>query len=157
MRRAKPDVAEAFVSVAQKPQYEIWTTGAHEIVDDISEFEQKKEGYLFWIDLNDRPPVLEEDSRKHLGTYAVNLLLYLVRPGRFGRLTSLSDILREVWQIEKKEPDDLDKGRIAQYLAQLQKFSRGKFHKHLLEAKRERGLGLKESFKDKYFIFRRVS
>ena len=48
------------------------------------------------------------------------------------------------------------KSKIEFHLTALQKFSGGEFRKHLYPRKFEMGIGLKKSFADKYFLFRRI-
>lgn len=149
LRKADMRPDAAFVSLLQKPQYRIWTGGGHGIVKSISEYEKKKENYLFWIDRNEKTHKSVKCPGARIGERATDLLVYLVE--RLGQRVPPEQVLRDVWGIDQKGEGFEQK--IEQQLTLLQKFSGRQFRSHLFPGKFNKGLGLRHSFRDKYFIF----
>ena len=155
-RAANLESAEATVSLAAKPQYEVWTGGNRQIVSSISEEEQKKEKYLFWIDLDEKVHKSIICPGKTVGPEAIRLFICLV--DRLGKRVPKTDLFKEVFE-EKKEKDkfeDDEKDKVEQQLSALQKFCGGEFRKYLFGEKFKKGLGLDRSFSKKYFVFSRL-
>ena len=151
---AKLDATEAdILLLSAQPQYRIWTGGKKRIVSDISQYEKRKQEYLFWIDKDDKTHESPRNPGNKIGHEAIDLLIYLVE--RLGRRVPPAEILEQIFE-DKPVDDKLDqyhKNKIEVQLTALQKFSGGEFRKYLFADKFKRGLGLKSSFADKYFIF----
>lgn len=148
----------ADVSVASRPQYRIWVDGHQHIVSDISKYEARKPDFLFWIDLEERIHLsMGKPPSKALKKMALRLLLFLIE--RQGRRVPTREVLREVFDEDLGADEPVDKhmvNKIQQQLTALHLFSGEQFRDYLFSADFERGVGLKESFKDKYFVFSRL-
>ncbi|MBN2331047.1 MAG: hypothetical protein JXC85_04465 [Candidatus Aenigmarchaeota archaeon] len=149
---AKPGAKKAVVSGIESPQYKIWSRGKCVIVDDISGYERKKRDYLFWIDMDEKKHMSVRIPGVELKRMAARLLFYLVQ--RLGKRVPVTDVLREVFEDEIPEPGGTEKNRIDQQLSALEKFCGGGFREHVFEEWFEKGLGLKRSFLEGYFIYR---
>lgn len=155
---AKLKTGDACISKPAKSEYHIWTEGRDEIVVDISQYEQKKEQYLFWIDRNERKHNSPKFPKRSFGSKATDLLICLA--GELGKRIPLERVLREVWNEELNKDFEIEKNHkcnIEQQITKLHKFCGGEFRKYLFPKKFTEGLGLKHSFKNKYFIFSRRS
>ncbi|RKY12750.1 MAG: hypothetical protein DRP65_00070 [Planctomycetota bacterium] len=156
-RAANLESAEATVSLAAKPQYEVWTGGNCHIVSSISKEEHKKEKYLFWIDLDEKRHESIICPGKTIGSEAVDMLLCLVK--KLGVRVSLDEVFKEVWKEELRKNVQLRKAqenKVDQQLSALQRFCGGEFRKYLFGEKFKKGLGLDRSFSKKYFMFSRL-
>lgn len=154
---ANLEAPEAYVSLPAKPQYKIWRDGEPaKIVSDISKYEKQKDNYLFWIDLEEEKHESTICPGRRIRPTAINLLIYLVE--RIGGRIPATDVLREVFECEPggDKLDKYEKDQIQQQLRALQNFCGGQFREHLFPYKFNRGLGLQESFSNKYFIFTRL-
>lgn len=159
---ANLEVAEAHVSVPQKPLYEIWTEGEHNvievdtIVDYLQTKKKKKKNYLLWLDRDEKKHKSIRSPGQTLGSEAVDLIIYLVE--RLGRRVPCVDVLRDVFKDEPMSNmlDEHERNKIEQQLTALNKFCGRKLRRHLFSDKFGRGLGLRRSFSDKYFIFARL-
>lgn len=150
VRNARADVSQAYISLAQKPQYEIWTGGEHEIVDSISEYEQEKDQYLFWIDVTngDYTSLGEEKSLKPT---ARKLLMFLTE--NIGMSVPRREAFEKAVGASPEERGDW-KNLLSQYVGQLHDFAEEEFRdSYLVHDSLSDTLALKKDFKDKYFIF----
>jgi len=155
---ANLEVAESSISLSVTPQYEIWTAGAHRIVQDINYYERKKDQYLFWIPLDAKKHRSPEDPEKTIGPRAIALLLYLVE--QLGTRTKFEQVVREVWNDEPHGDAEMrrsQQNQLEQQLTKLEQFCDGAFRRYLFADKFGKGIGLDKAFADKYFIFRRLS
>lgn len=151
-RSAKASISEAYVSLAQKPQYEIWTEGDHKIVDNIDKFKQEQEKYLFWIDLTNKEYLsLGIKPEQKIGPTAIEILIYLIE--NIGVSIPRREIFEDVFE-ESTEENIGWKNRLQQFLTQLHNFTGKTFREKYLPLDRISDcLSLKNSFRDKYFIF----
>ena len=154
----KVDADQGIVFAVSKPQYQIWTNGESPIVASISEYEKHKDDYLFWIDLNETSCVSKKFANRRLTPRAVELLKYLVE--RLGTPIPVEDVMRDVFDdVMSDDPEsdnsEGDKNKIDQQLSKLNKFCGGQFRKYVFAKWFTKGLGLKNSFADKYFLFER--
>lgn len=79
--------------------------------------------------------------------------MYLVK--NLGVVRSAEDLYREAWN---SSPDDVGNSHIdaiEQQLTKLNHFSHQQFRKYLLRG-HDKGYGLRESFADRYFLFKRL-
>ena len=151
-RSAKASISEAYVSLAQKPQYEIWTEGDHKIIESIGKYEQKKKQYLFWIDLTNKKCESLGETRDCLKPRDLKFLLFLATNS--GVSVTYYEVCKEVFS---EEPDNEFpwRNRVAQCLTALRSFAGPLFEKDCLVKDRlTDSLSLDESFKARYFIFR---
>jgi len=146
----EPDASETTVSITSEPQYRIWTNGKSKIVDSIDNCEKNKDKYLFWIDLDKRPKA----SKASPSPQAIELLKYLVT--NIGFRNPVEEVLRDVFNDTIGDSPEHDKNKIDQQLTQLNNCSEKQFRKHLFRKWFEGGLGLDDSFKDRYFLFTRL-
>ncbi len=149
----KTDVDQAVVFAAPEPPYKIWTNGESMIVDSISHYEKHKNDYLFWIDLNEKSHVSEEFANRRLTPRAVELLKYLIE--RLGTPVPVENVMRDVFDDIMSDNPKSDKNKIDQQLSKLNTFCGEQFHKYCFAKWFDKGLGLKTSFADKYFLFER--
>jgi len=157
VRTVDPAASAAHVSVASQPQHEIWTEGRHDIVHDIRQYEARKGAYLFWIDLDEKPLVSTRNPRVTLGREAADLLVCLVKG--LGNRLAFEQVLKEVWGEEPDTEAESRRGqenKVEQQITKLDKFCGGGFRQFLFGEKFAKGLGLREAFSDKYFIFCRL-
>jgi len=146
---------EAHVTKLSKAQYEVWTNGEKKIVDNIDEYEKYKDDYLFWIDLNEKSHVSKIDVTRKITHQTVNLLKYLVM--RIDIRIPAEVILSDVFGMKVQNGiDDSQKNLIEQHISKLHTFCKKQFRGHLFAERFKQGLGLKASFADKYFLFRRL-
>lgn len=145
-----PNAEQATVSKSPQSQYRIFVNGGTEIVSSIDEYRKDISKYLFWIDLDNKP----DKSAPRLDPMAINLLKYLVK--NIGIRNSITDILRKVYEDTPSNISKSDKEKIAQHLSQLNKYGKEQFLRYTFSDWRNKGLGLKESFFDKYFLFIRL-
>ena len=145
------NISEAHLAKLSVPQYEIWTNGDKMIVDNIDEYEKRKDDYLFWIDLNEKSHVSKIDLNRKITYQTVNFLKYLIE--RLDTRVSAEVILRDVFDmVVRNEIDDSQKNLIEQHISKLHIFCGKQFRGHLFSERFKLGLGLKASFSDKYFL-----
>lgn len=140
-----------------KMQYRIWTGDVCKEVEDINEYESKKNSFDFFIDLDEKIHQSLKKSGADLSPLSVKLLICLVE--RLDKRASLEKLLKDVWDEEVQENVDfkkLQQSKIEQQLTKLENFCGSGFRKHLFSEKFENGIGLKMSFKNQYFIFKRL-
>ena len=147
------DCDNAVVFAASKPHYRIWTNGESRIVDSISKYVKHKDDYLFWIDLNETSYVSKKFGNGRLTPRAVKLLKYLIE--RLGTPVPVEDVMRDVFDDIMSDNPEGDKNKIDQQLSKLNKFCGGQFRKYRFDKWFDKGLGLKTSFANKYFLFER--
>jgi len=152
VRNSDPDVSETYISVAKKPQYEMWTGGEHKIIDNIDKFRKKQETYLFWIDITNKEYLSLGIKPEHkIGPRAIEILIYLVE--NIGVSVPRREIFEDIYE-ETTEGNIGWKGKLQQFLTQLHNFAGKSFRKKYLSLDRISDcLSLKNSFKDKYVIF----
>ncbi len=150
---AKDDAEEATVSKAPTPRFRIWTGGESKIVASIDEYEKRKEDFLFWIDLDEKAYVSPVGKKPKLGTEATKIFLRLVES--LGTHVPVTEFLGERYDTSS-DAGNTDKNKIEQQLTKLHQFSNGQFRGFLFRNWFRNGLGLKESFADKYFLFSRL-
>lgn len=155
LRKAKPDVPEALVSLPAELQYEVWARGKYWIAGSMDPYERTKDRYMIWLDLEQGIAESFGEPREPLGHTATELLIFLAE--HLGRFNRLEEILEGVWGIEcALTAVDSTRNQIEQQLTKIEKFSSGRFRQYLFRQKGEAGVGLKKSFADQYFIFRRL-
>jgi len=145
----KTDVDEAVVSAASKPQYSIWTDGEIRIVSSIDNYRKRQGKYLLWIDLDEK----SKRQNKLPDPRAIELLKYLVK--NIGCRNPVEDVLKYVFEDTIGDSPDHDKNKIDQQITQLNNHSNRQFRRYLFRKWFENGLGLENSFKDKYLLFSR--
>jgi len=153
---AKLDVSQTEILPPPEPQYMVWTGGKKRIVSDIGEYQKKKEKYDIWIDRDEKIHESVRNPGKRIGREAIDLLIYLVE--RLGRRVPTVQALKEVFNDQPlgDELEQSEKNKIELQLTALQHFSGGEFRKYLFGDKFNKGLGLKKSFSEKYFVFSRL-
>ena len=144
---------DAIVGEAPPPQYSIWTAGRHIVAESIAKYENKRDRYLFWLDLNETSHVSHHSPKKRIGPQAIRLLMYLVED--LGVVRSAEDLYERIWDLSLSKLDNPHISAIEQQLTRLHQFSGGKFRANLLRGQ-SKGYGLRESFADQYFIFKRI-
>jgi hypothetical protein len=145
---------DGLVSGNNGQQYEIWTGGEHRVVASLEGY--RKEQYLLWID-RDRRKQGSAKSTRRIGDIAINLLICLA--ASLGKRVAPERILEVVWG-ESVNGDELTedrKSKIEMQLTALHEFSGRRFRSYLYPERFTKGLGLKASFSDKYFVFCRIS
>jgi len=150
----EPNASETTVSITSEPQYRIWTNGKSEIVDSIDNCEKNKDKYLFWIDLDAKKHLSPKNNKQILSPRSIELLRYLVE--NVGNRKSIDEVLTDVFDDNTSLTKKHDKSKIEQQITKLQKHSDNQFRKYLFSKWFEEGLGLEDSFKDKYFLFTRL-
>lgn len=151
---ARLDVAEAYVSMARRPQYEIWSQGKHGFVRSIEEYQNRKEQCLIWIDLSERKHRSHRWPNQTLQEKPIKFLICLA--GQLGNEVLLVEILRSVWNDKLVDVNSLNtahRNKTDQQIVKLNQFTNGEFRKYLFRGKFGEGLGLKRSFASQYFIF----
>lgn len=152
VQAAKLDVKQAFVSIAKKPQYEIWADGEPpRIVRDISTYKTRENEFLFWVDITNGE-YKSLGKEKDLQPTTTRLLLFLVE--NIGVSLTFRKVYEEVIGID---PEGLENWRnlLTQYIGKLHKFAEESFRKsYLFHEAIYDTLCLKDSFRDKYFVFR---
>jgi hypothetical protein len=149
---------EAVISQASRPsEYRIWTDGKQITIGSIDKYKKDKEKYLFWLDLDAKQHVSFTDTKATLDPRAVQLFKYLVE--NIGTLKSINDTIQDIYKGNSGIDDGYDRKKIAQHITQLNNFckAKDKFSSYLFADWRQNGLGLSDSFKDKYFLFKRVA
>ncbi len=152
---AASDGTDAAV-ISQEPviQYKIWADGKAWVAQDITEYEAKKDEYLFWLALNEKSHTSPISDDRRIGPKAVELLVYLVE--HLGMPVPALDVLRDVFGDDDQPIGERQKDRVEQQLSKLEKFCGDHFREHLFGLWAEKGLGLKSAFADKYFFFSRL-
>ena len=145
---------EAIVSIAHKPMYRIWSKGISKIVDDISKYEKDRNNYLFWIDLDSHIHISPLKTTRKLRPMAIKLLRCLI--DHIGFRLSFEQLLDEVYGDTSDTTTIPDTGLIGQYLTELHKFCGDRFREYLFTEWKQKGLGLKVSFKPSYFLYERL-
>lgn len=142
---------------SEKLRYRIWAEGKRDVVDDLSKYEAKKNEYELWIDRDEKKHESTKNPGATISLKAVDLAICLVE--RLGKHVLVEEVLRRVWDEEIETNEDFKKSqynKIELQLTKLQNFCGGGFRKYLFDKKFEKGIGLKTSFRDKYFIFERL-
>lgn len=132
--------------------YRIWTAAREEIVESVDKYEKNKSKYLFWIDLDKKQQVSALNPKLKLPAKPVELLHTMVK--HIGSPIPLEVLSKEFSQSGEIEGSDID--NIEQNLSKLHKFCGNNFRQYLF-TNHKRGFGLKDSFRDKYFLFERIS
>ncbi len=135
-------------------QYHIWTAGREEIVESIEEFEKNKTKYLFWLDLDEKQHISVINPKLKLSSQPAKLLLYLVK--NIGQINATENIYRGAIDSDLRLLEQTEIDNIEANLSKLHKFTGGKFRQYLVGNHRE-AFGLKDSFRDKYFLFERLA
>ena len=151
---------EALIYKPPSSKYHVWTEGSEYINKSIEKYKKKKHQFLFWLDLDAKKHISPQFPDRELDPKAVELLLYLV--GNIGNRISIKEVISNVYDGNTGFTAEHDKGKIAQHITQLNNFyfyeDKSKFSDEYLFADwRQEGLGLINDFKDKYFLFKRVS
>ena len=141
------------VSTSPDNQFKIWTNGESKIVQSIDEHEKQKDKYLFWIDLDEKKHVSKLDASRKLSPRSIQLLKCLVE--QLGSPIPVGEILIDAFEDSSDIPVATDESRIEQQLSKLHKFCGDQFRQYLFAKWFRNGLGLKDSFADKYFLFSR--
>jgi DNA-binding response OmpR family regulator len=147
------DCGDAMVGKAPPSQYAIWTTGKECIVGSIAPYEQKRDQYLLWLDLNETSQALPHSPKKRIGQQAIRVLMCLVK--NLGVVRSAGELYREAWDAATDGVGASHIDAIEQQLTKLNRFTNRKFRKYLLKGE-GKGYGLRESFADRYFLFKRL-
>ncbi|MCK4998873.1 MAG: hypothetical protein KAS23_05030 [Anaerohalosphaera sp.] len=152
------DAPQALVREVPRPLYKIWTKGGELNCssDVFSEYDMDKMKYLFWIDINATRNYSHIVKGKHIGQTATKLLKYLVDD--FGKRSTVPEVLNEVFNVceDSTKNRKIDEGKIERQFSHLQAYSEGQFRQYLLDEKFLKGIGLKESFREKYFLYVRL-
>ncbi len=143
-----PNTEQANVLMSPQSKYRIFVNGGTDIIDSIDEYKKNKSKYLLWIDI-DQKPKSPPDPR------AINLLKFLVK--NIGIRNSIEEIIREVYEDVPSNISKSDNNKIAQHLSQLNKYGKERFIGYLFDDWRNKGLGLDDSFSNKYFLFMRLA
>jgi hypothetical protein len=143
------------ISLPLTRRYEIWTGGQHRVVEDISEYEDRKDSFSFWVDITNKKAVSLGQAKKCLKPTALRLLLFLSE-----HIATSVSCRKAFEHITGKRPEEHQgwKGLLNVYLTQLQNFAEDDFRKLYLVADRVTDtLSLSQSFRDKYFVFLTLS
>jgi len=142
---------EIDLTSTRNPFYEIYMEGKCKIVRDIKKYLKKRERYLFWIDITKREALSYGKIQKYPQPTARELLKFLTN--YIGASISVEDAYKYLIDDKIIELNECKKA-IHVYLSQLQKISEEDFIKLYLNANWKEGIiGLRESFRGKYFIF----
>ena len=150
----KQNAAEAIIRTAPKPLYKIWTKGKVFTAENMDGYEKIKDSFLFWIDLDAKSHISSLDKKSRISKEAIGLLIYLVE--KIETPIPATEVLRDVFDDDTNKVDETQKNKVEQQITKLQKFCDGQFREHLFGNWPKNGLGLKESFANKYFIFKRL-
>ncbi len=145
---------KAVINHTVTAQYKIWAGGKTWVAQDITEYELKKDEYLFWLDLNEKSHISPISPGRQIPPRAVALLVYLVE--HLGVPVPANDVLRDVFEDDRQKITEDRKDKVEQQLSKLEKFCGDHFREHLFGLWTEKGLGLKETFTDKYLFFSRL-
>ncbi len=145
---------KAVVTHTPTVQYKIWAGGKTWVARDVAEYEAKKDEYLFWLDLDEKSHVSPISADRRIGPRAVALLIYLV--DHLGAPMPALDVLRDVFDDDCQTITEDRKDKVEQQLSKLQKYCGGHFREYLYGLWTEKGLGLKETFANKYLFFSRL-
>lgn len=141
---------DAHVSLPLIKQYEIWTGGEHKIVKDICKYKDQKNSFAFWVDITKRECAASGKTKKYLKPTALRLLLFLSE--HIGTSVSCRDVFKHITG-NRPEQHKGWKELLNVYLTQLQNFAQDDFRKlYLVTDRLKDTLGLKESFRNKYFV-----
>ena len=149
---------EVQISSPTKPQYEVWVVGVHKVVDDISEYEKKKDEFNCWVALDEKKHISHRARDKSIGPTAIKILIDLLE--HIGKCKPFEQVLWDVWEEElgvDSQTFQSQKNRLEVQLTKLEQFCGGGFRDCLFADKFNKGLGIRKGFSDKYFIFRRLS
>jgi hypothetical protein len=127
--------------------------GEERIVETITAYERKRRRYLLWLDLNDTSHALANSPKTKLGQQAVRVLLCLVR--NIGVVRPAKDLYRDVWDSTTDEIEASHIDAIEQQLTRLNRFTGGRFRRYLQRGD-DNGYGLRDSFANQYFLFKRL-
>ena len=151
------DASEAIVNESiLLSQYRVWTEGRDYICKNIEKYEKKKHQYLFWIDLDAKKHIAPQSPEISLDPKAVQLLQYLI--DNIGNRVQIPSVINDIYRTSSYKIEQ-EYGKIAQHITQLNNFckNKDKFDDYLFANWRHEGLGLNDDFKEKYFLFKRVS
>ncbi len=140
------------ISDCSNDRFRIWTNGKTDIVGNIDKFKSDKTKYLFFLDMNQPSHISPKNKSASIGPTAVNILQILVE--NLGKRVPSKEFIGNVANNTSDIKQASDK--IEQQLTKLHKFSGGKFREYLLGNWLKSGLGLKEDFADKYFLYSRI-
>ena len=149
-----PDDQAALVSHTTATRYRIWTNGESMVVKSLNNYAELKNSCPFWLDLDAQRNPAPKTNKQILSPLSIKLLLYLVE--NLGQRKSVGQILADVYNDPVHKINDSYKDKIEQQITKLNKHSEGEFRKHLFAHWRSEGLGLQNTFRDKYFLFKRV-
>jgi hypothetical protein len=144
---------DAIVAKGPPPQYFIWTMGQERIVESIAPYEHKRKQYLLWLDLNETSHVSARSPKARIGQQAIRVLICLVR--NLGVVRPAKELYREAWDSMLDEVDSSHIDAMEQQITNLNQFTGGQFRTHLLRGE-NRGYGLRDSFANQYFLFKRI-
>jgi hypothetical protein len=145
--------SDGTVSTPPNNQFKIWTNGESKVVPSIDEYEKRKDNYLFWIDLNEKTHISKFNASRKLSPRSIQLLKCLVE--KLGTPIPVGKILTDAFEDPSSMPIETDEGKIDQQLSKLNQFCGEQFRQYLFAKWFRNGLGLKDSFADKYFLFSR--
>ena len=138
---------ESIVSQAPGPsEYLIWTEGKKIILGNMDKYEKNRDKYLLWIDL-DKPA-------KVLTPMSIRLLIYLVE--NIGVPVSIPSILKNIFDDASNLYSKEDTSKINQQLVKLENYTGKRFRQYLMAGWPDESLGLRDEFRDKYFLFKRA-
>lgn len=144
---------DAIVGKGPPPQYFIWTMGQERIVESITPYEHKRKQYLLWLDLNRISRVSPSSPQARIGQQAIRVLLCLVT--NLGVVRPAKELYREAWDSMPDEVGSSHIDAIEQQITNLNRFTGGQFRTHLLRGE-NKGYGLRDSFANQYFLFKRI-
>jgi hypothetical protein len=153
VRAARSEVKEAYISTAQSPQYQVWTDRETKFVESIASYEERKDGFLFWINVsaNEFKSLGELRPDLHLTALSISVLRAIGEVS--GCTVKWEDLAKKIWEKRKVRP----KGNIEVELTRLEKFSRHRLRNSFLgpgESKNE--LTVKTDFAKCYCIVKRL-
>ena len=143
--QAVPKTQDALVKKKLEPQYQIWTNGESQIVNDITSFEKTKKDYLLWVDLASHQCHSKGRSEEKINPQTIKLLVYLVE--HLGVQIPSSQVFQEVFDSDREFCEETDLNTIEQQITKLNKLCHKQFRSYLFPD-RNQGFGLSEKFKD---------
>ena len=154
VRSADREAEEAYVCGPGKPQYEIWTAGERKIVEDITAYEKRRRTYVLWVNLTSKECTSYGKRKPFPQPKTLELLLFLL--DNVGTSLPCGKVFEQVFE---GSPEHMQgwKNRIEQQLTKLEKIAEGGFRKSYLTRDRlNNTLSLSDSFRDRYFVFRKL-
>jgi hypothetical protein len=149
---ADPAACRASVSLSSRPQYEIWAEGVPpRVVDDISQYESKRDKYLLWLDISHDDHRSLGIRREHLKSHALRLFLFLVE--NMGVGVKRRDVYVGAFNERPEDKEDW-RNLLSQYVGQVDDFTGERFRElYLIRDEVHDAFLLRESFRDEYFAF----